>query len=119
MFRKKIVFYNKKLMYMYSKLHDFYDLMSSLIGLGLESLEYDFALIKLVDVLTVIIILYNYLMILLKNCEAELVTQFMYSLGLSLSSFSKLGYNNTCFTSVSEMFELRFLFTFEVLDFIV
>ena len=45
MFRNKIVFYNKKLMYMCSKLRDLYDLMSSLIGLGLESLEYDFALI--------------------------------------------------------------------------
>ena len=31
-----------------------YKLMSALIGLGLESLEYDFALIKLVDVPTVI-----------------------------------------------------------------
>ena len=58
-------------------------------------------------------------MILLKNCEAELVTQFIYSLGLSLCSFSKLGYINTYFASASEMFELLFLFTSEVFDFIV
>ena len=55
MFRNKIVFYNKKLVYLYSKLHDLYNLMSASIGLGWESLEYDFALIKLVDVPTVII----------------------------------------------------------------
>ena len=67
------------------------------------------------------LLLYNvvYFMILWKNCEAELVTQFMYALGLSLCSFSKLGYINTYLTWVSEMFELRFLFISEVLDFIV
>ena len=55
----------------------------------------------------------NYLMILLRNCKlwTVLVTQFMYSLGLSLCSFSKLDYINTYFTSVIEMFELgSFLF---------
>ena len=55
----------------------------------------------------------NYLMILLRNCKlwTVLVTQFMYSLGLSLYSFSKLDYINTYFTSVIEMFELgSFLF---------
>ena len=40
-----------------------------------------------------------------------IVIQFMYSLGLSLCSFSKLGYINTYFTSVIEMFEL-WLFLF-------
>ena len=51
----------------------------------------------------------NYLMILLRNCKlwTVLVTQFMYSLELlSFCSFSKLGYTNTYFTSVIEMFEL-------------
>ena len=46
----------------------------------------------------------NYLMILLRNCKlwTVLVTQFMYSPGLSLCSFTKLGYINTYFTSVSD-----------------